>query len=89
MTHTIHSMHFGSAPTPHKYHMLRRLHPRGLSKDWLDKLQGQGFFSESSQHTHEHYLQVRAARAAVLGHTQMCEASMLVVACGACQHHSC
>lgn len=58
MTHTIYSMHFGSAPSPQKYHMLRRLHPLGLNKNWLDKLQGQNFFSESPQHTHEHYLQV-------------------------------
>jgi hypothetical protein len=58
MTHTIYSMHFGAAPTTLKYHMLRRLHPLGLNKNWLDKLQGQNFFSESPQHTHEHYLQV-------------------------------
>lgn len=37
---------------------LRKLHPLGLTPDWLDKMHEQLFFSDHPQHTHEHYLQV-------------------------------
>eukprot|EP00878_Enallax_costatus_P014548 GHUV01015219.1.p1 GENE.GHUV01015219.1~~GHUV01015219.1.p1 ORF type:complete len:378 (+),score=57.58 GHUV01015219.1:239-1372(+) len=58
MTHVVHAFHFGTLPSLHKYYMLKRLHPMGLTKDWLDKLQEQRFYSLNPQHTHEHYLQV-------------------------------
>ncbi|KAI8473082.1 MAG: protein disulfide isomerase [Monoraphidium minutum] len=60
MTHVVHSFYFGSKPSPRKLWELKRLHPGGLSNDWLDKLHDQLFFSDSAQHTHEHYLQVVA-----------------------------
>jgi hypothetical protein len=37
---------------------LKKLHPGGLTTDWLDKMHDQLFFSDSAQHTHEHYIQV-------------------------------
>jgi len=40
---------------------LKKLHPGGLNKDWLDKMHDQLFFSDHVQHTHEHYLQVGGA----------------------------
>ena len=58
LTHVVHSLYFGSKPTPRKYYALRKLHPMGLSPEWLDKMAGQMFFSDHPQHTHEHYLQV-------------------------------
>lgn len=58
LTHVVHSFYFGSRPTPWKYHLLERLHPLGLSADWLDKLHEQIFTSDHPQHTHEHYMQV-------------------------------
>ncbi|KAI8472288.1 MAG: protein disulfide isomerase [Monoraphidium minutum] len=72
MTHMVHQFHFGSRPSPRKLYELKKLHPGGLLPDWLDKMAGQFFFSDSAQHTHEHYLQVvtttiepaRAARGA-------------------------
>jgi hypothetical protein len=59
MTHVVHGFYFGTRPTPRKYYELKKLHPLGLNPEWLDKLHGQEFFSEHTQHTHEHYLQVR------------------------------
>lgn len=61
LTHVVHAFHFGSVPSAHKYRMLQRLHPLGLSSDWLDKLKEQRFYSLNTQHTHEHYLQVCGA----------------------------
>ena len=58
MTHVVHGFYFGTRPTPRKYYELKKLHPLGLNPEWLDKLHGQEFFSEHTQHTHEHYLQV-------------------------------
>lgn len=58
MTHQVHSFYFGGLPSPHKYYNLKKLHPLGLSADWLDKLKGEVFFSANPQHTHEHYMQV-------------------------------
>ncbi|MEW5316314.1 MAG: hypothetical protein WDW38_007693 [Sanguina aurantia] len=58
VTHLIHSFYFGTRPSPRKYQQLQRLHPAGLTADWADKLHDKYFVSESSQITHEHYLQV-------------------------------
>ncbi|KAF8062775.1 PDIL5-4 [Scenedesmus sp. PABB004] len=58
MTHAVHELYFGAKPTPHKLYELKKLHPLGLSADWLDKLAGQSFVSDSPQSTHEHYMQV-------------------------------
>lgn len=58
MSHVVHSFYYGALPTPRKYLELKRLHPRGLNVDWLDKLQGAEFYSQSPQDTHEHYMQV-------------------------------
>jgi hypothetical protein len=59
LTHTIHWFYFGARPSPQGYHQLQRLHPMGLNPDWLDKLKGRTFSSDSLEHTHEHYLKVR------------------------------
>jgi hypothetical protein len=61
LTHTFHWFYFGSRPSPQGYFQLQRLHPMGLNPDWLDKLKGRTFDSESLEHTHEHYLKVRSA----------------------------
>lgn len=58
LTHTIHWFYFGARPSPNGYYQLQRLHPMGLHPDWLDKLKGRTFSSESLEHTHEHYLKV-------------------------------
>jgi len=58
LTHAVHSLYFGARPTARKLHALKRLHPAGLSADWLDKMQGLAFFSDHAQHTHEHWLSV-------------------------------
>ena len=54
-------------PTPTNSWELKRLHPGGLATDWLDKLRGQLFVSDSPATTHEHYLQVRMGRVVVVG----------------------
>jgi hypothetical protein len=59
MTHAVHSMYFGTRPSPRKYYELKRLHPLGLDPSWMDKMVGTSFYSDHVQHTHEHYLQVR------------------------------
>lgn len=59
LTHTVHWFYFGARPSPQGYHQLQRLHPLGLHPDWLDKLKGRTYTSESLEHTHEHYLKVR------------------------------
>jgi len=58
MTHLVHSLYFGSRPSPRKYYELKKLHPLGLDPEWMDKMTGQSFFSDSPQHTHEHYLEI-------------------------------
>ncbi|GBF88062.1 disulfide-isomerase [Raphidocelis subcapitata] len=58
MTHAVHQLYFGTRPSSRKLWELKRLHPGGLTPDWLDKMAGQLFFSDHAQHTHEHYLQV-------------------------------
>ena len=55
-------IHVPSCPC-HSYE-LKKLHPGGLAKDWLDKLHDQLFFSDHAQHTHEHYLQVKGGAGA-------------------------
>ncbi len=51
---------------------LKKLHPGGLSHDWMDKMHDQLFFSDHVQHTHEHYLQVgvTASRLAFIVHAR-------------------
>ncbi|GBF88082.1 disulfide-isomerase [Raphidocelis subcapitata] len=58
MSHVVHAFHFGARPSPRKLWELKKLHPGGLTSDWLDKMAGQLFRSDSPQHTHEHWLQV-------------------------------
>uniref|UniRef100_A0A7R9YQB2 Thioredoxin domain-containing protein n=1 Tax=Chlamydomonas euryale TaxID=1486919 RepID=A0A7R9YQB2_9CHLO len=57
-SHVIHTFYFGSRPSWHKLALLRRLHPAGLQAGWADKLVGHTSISETTQTSHEHYLQV-------------------------------
>lgn len=61
LTHTVNWFYFGARPSQAGYYHLQRLHPLGLHPDWLDKLKGKVFSSESWEHTHEHYLKVHSA----------------------------
>jgi len=58
LTHAVHSLYFGARPTQKKFNALKKLHPAGLSPDWLDKMGGSAYFSDRPQHTHEHWLSV-------------------------------
>ncbi|KAF5839918.1 endoplasmic reticulum vesicle transporter [Dunaliella salina] len=58
MTHVVHSFTLGTRPSYKKFKQLKKLHPAGLQQDWADKLYGKTFVSDTSQSTHEHYLQI-------------------------------
>lgn len=58
LSHTVHAFTFGTAPSPRRARALEKMHPRGLTSDWADKLAGQTFASHNAAATFEHYSQV-------------------------------
>jgi hypothetical protein len=58
ISHVVHTLYFGSRPSQRKFALLKKLHPSGLDPKWADKLVGHQYVSETTQSSHEHYMQV-------------------------------
>lgn len=58
MTHHVKSFFIGGSLSAQRIHELRRLLPAPLPPNWMDKLAGQDYTSDTVNTTHEHYLQV-------------------------------
>lgn len=58
MTHSVKAFFVGGSLSAQKIHELRRLMPGPVPANWMDKLAGARFVSDTVNTTHEHYLQV-------------------------------
>ncbi|CAG9464669.1 unnamed protein product [Pedinophyceae sp. YPF-701] len=58
-SHVVHKFFFGlPLATREAARVLKRMHPHGLTRAWMDKFAGAQFESPSANMTHEHYMQV-------------------------------